>query len=314
VSSSSRDFTLWPSVTITVDERFAGSSVRSLRGVAGRSSGPSRRSPRQNGWFVAAGASARPGTLGRLGGLYWFAHLDLAMRLRGERQHYRRLAVGPGQSLARRDGPHRETPLLLSPSYEPGLIRPLSAAASHPGTCSSTSARISGCSRFWPRVEIAYPAPPSCAERPFAARLQEAPAALVETARDTEVSSSSLKAVAGAGTGSCRIFPGGIVQIQDRGGGPADFNRDQRRWLPKSRRSGRSTAWSRACDEAGDHTAFVSFDVNLDGRDPRPEIGTRAAIRRASCTSTGMEVKSLRVAALVVVRIQRRYFLLNRRP
>jgi FkbM family methyltransferase len=83
------------------------------------------RSPRLERLFVAAGAMAARHSR-RLGGLYWFAHLDLASRLRASGNIYRRLAVGP-VSLWLDVTDH--TGLLhyfFQQPYEPGLVRHLS--------------------------------------------------------------------------------------------------------------------------------------------------------------------------------------------
>jgi len=110
-----------------------------LRAWLARCLGPfASRSPRLERWFVAAGASAARHSR-RLGGLYWFAHLDLAMRLRASGNIYRRLAVGPVSLWLDVTDHTGKLPLLLSQSYEPGLIRHLSERL-RPGTCSSTSA------------------------------------------------------------------------------------------------------------------------------------------------------------------------------
>src|ERR1700682_1016300 len=83
------------------------------------------RSPHLERWFVAAGAMAARHSR-RLGGLYWFAHLDLAARLRATGNVYRRLAVGPvGLWLDVTDHTGRLHYFFQQP-YEPGLVRHLS--------------------------------------------------------------------------------------------------------------------------------------------------------------------------------------------
>jgi len=83
------------------------------------------RSPRLERWFVAAGASAARHSR-RLGGLYWFAHLDLAMRLRASGNIYRRLAVGPVSLWLDVTDHTGKLHYFFHQPYEPGLIRHLS--------------------------------------------------------------------------------------------------------------------------------------------------------------------------------------------
>src|SRR3984893_13815829 len=83
------------------------------------------RSPRLERWFVAAGASA-PKHSRRLGGLYWFAHLDLVVRLRASGNIYRCLAVGPVSLWLDVTDHTGRLHYFFHQPYEPGLVRYLS--------------------------------------------------------------------------------------------------------------------------------------------------------------------------------------------
>jgi FkbM family methyltransferase len=83
------------------------------------------QSPRLERLFVAAGATAARHSR-TLGGLYWFAHLDLAVRLRTSGNVYRRLAVGPVSLWLDVTDHTGVLHYFFQQPYEPGLVRHLS--------------------------------------------------------------------------------------------------------------------------------------------------------------------------------------------
>jgi FkbM family methyltransferase len=83
------------------------------------------QSPRLERLFVAAGTSATRHSR-TLGGLYWFAHLDLAARLRMSGNVYRRLAVGPVSLWLDVTDHTGKLHYFFHQPYEPGMVRHLS--------------------------------------------------------------------------------------------------------------------------------------------------------------------------------------------
>jgi FkbM family methyltransferase len=83
------------------------------------------QSPRLEQLFVAAGAMAARYSR-RLGGLYWFAHLDLTARLRARGDIYRRLAVGPASLWLDVTDHTGVLHYFFQQPYEPELVRHLS--------------------------------------------------------------------------------------------------------------------------------------------------------------------------------------------
>src|SRR6202163_1121267 len=82
------------------------------------------QTPRLERLFVATGAMAARHSR-RLGGLYWFAHLDLAARLRATGNIYRRLAVGPASLWLDVTDHTGRLHYFFQQPYEPGLVRHL---------------------------------------------------------------------------------------------------------------------------------------------------------------------------------------------